>query len=149
MKLFSLANRRMATGSLVVASSLALAASAAAAPSVSAHQKVTTVKTSIGRVLSNPAGKVMYLYTEDSKNVSNCTGVCAVYWPPVKSTRAPVAGPHVSAKHLGRTKSGIVTYYGHPLYYYAGDSKPKQMRGQGVDGGEWWVVGTNGKPVKG
>ena len=148
MKLSTLATRRLATGSFVVASSVGLIASAGTASAVTAHQKISTVKTSYGRVLSSPAGRVMYLYTEDTKNVSNCSGGCQFAWPPVKSSGAPVAGPHVSAKHLGLTKSGQVTYYGHPLYYYVRDRKPKQVTGQGTERGTWWVVGTNGKAIK-
>ena len=44
-----------------------------------------------------------------------------------------------------------VTYYGHPLYYYAADaSTPGHRHGEGVEqfGAEWYVVGAEGKPVE-
>jgi predicted lipoprotein with Yx(FWY)xxD motif len=145
----SLTNRKVATGIGVVAASLSLGVAASAAPATAAHQKVSTVKISLGRVLSNPSGRVLYLFEKDTKNVSHCGKVCSEYWPKLMSTGAPMAGAHVSASHLGRTKSGQVTYYGHPLYYYVGDPKPKQHTGQGSDesGARWYVVGTNGHAI--
>ena len=41
------------------------------------------------------------------------------------------------------TEDGQVTYNGHPLYFYAGDSGPHQTNGQGV-GGIWYVINTDG-----
>jgi predicted lipoprotein with Yx(FWY)xxD motif len=43
-----------------------------------------------------------------------------------------------------------VTYYGHPLYYYGGDSKPGQASGEGIHsfGGSWYLVNANGRAVK-
>jgi predicted lipoprotein with Yx(FWY)xxD motif len=43
----------------------------------------------------------------------------------------------------------IVTYNGHPLYYYAGDSKPGATSGQGLDqfGGGWYVVTPAGDKI--
>ena len=43
-----------------------------------------------------------------------------------------------------------VTYAGHPLYYYAGDSAPGQTNGQGSDsfGSPWWVVSPAGKAIQ-
>lgn len=139
---------------LLVAATAALGLFAAAAPgsaaAVAAHQKVATVQTPYGRVLSNPAGKVLYLFEVDSRNMSGCSQLCQAYWPPVMSSGAPVAGVHVSAAHLGRTATGQVTYYGHPLYTYVADTKPKQTKGEGSGawGGKWYVVGTNGKAIE-
>ncbi|HVY09726.1 MAG TPA: hypothetical protein VHB18_06255 [Mycobacteriales bacterium] len=150
MSLSSLATRKLALGTGIAAASLGLAATASAVPSKAAHQKISTVKISLGRVLSNPSGRVMYLFEIDGKNVSHCNATCRLYWPPVMSKGKPVAGPHVRAKHLGRTAAGQVTYYGHPLYYYSGDTKPRQHRGEELDlsGGEWYVVATNGHKIE-
>ena len=43
-----------------------------------------------------------------------------------------------------------VTYDGHPLYTYAGDSSPGATNGQGQNtfGALWWVVAPNGSVVK-
>ena len=42
-----------------------------------------------------------------------------------------------------------VTYSGHPLYYFAGDSGPGQTNGQGSDnfGAKWWLVAPAGAKI--
>jgi hypothetical protein len=42
-----------------------------------------------------------------------------------------------------------VTYDGHPLYYFAGDSGPGQDSGQGSDGfgAKWWLVAPSGSAI--
>jgi hypothetical protein len=42
-----------------------------------------------------------------------------------------------------------VTYDGHPLYYFSGDSGPGQANGQGSDGfgAKWWLVSPAGAGV--
>ena len=38
--------------------------------------------------------------------------------------------------------------YGYPLYYYAKDEKPGDVKGQGV-GDVWYVISASGEMVKG
>ena len=42
-----------------------------------------------------------------------------------------------------------VTYAGHPLYTYAGDAKPGDVQGQGLDqfGAEWYVLAPSGQKI--
>jgi hypothetical protein len=42
-----------------------------------------------------------------------------------------------------------VTYLGHPLYYFAGDSGPGQTNGQGSNGfgAKWWLVAPAGTKI--
>jgi predicted lipoprotein with Yx(FWY)xxD motif len=143
------ARHKVAAASFAVIAASGAAAASAAPAATAQHQKISSVKISIGRVVSSPSGMVMYLFEKDTKNVSHCSGVCQTFWPPVMSSGAPVAGAHISSAHLGRTSAGQVTYYGHPLYYYVGDSQPKQDRGQGSNGsgGKWYVVSTGGKAI--
>jgi hypothetical protein len=44
-----------------------------------------------------------------------------------------------------------VTYDGHPLYYFVGDSGPGTASGQGSDnfGAKWWLVSPAGSDVTG
>jgi predicted lipoprotein with Yx(FWY)xxD motif len=65
-----------------------------------------------------------------------------------------MAGSGVRASLLGTTKrtdgKKQVTYNGHPLYYFAGDSSPGAATGQGLEqfGARWWVVSPAGRAIK-
>ena len=50
------------------------------------------------------------------------------------------------ATHDGTTE---ITYAGHPLYTYAGDAKPGDVKGQGLDqfGAEWYVLAPSGRKI--
>jgi len=42
-----------------------------------------------------------------------------------------------------------VTYAGHPLYYYSGDSAPGTAKGQGLKafGAEWYALSAKGSKI--
>jgi predicted lipoprotein with Yx(FWY)xxD motif len=102
----------------------------------------------VGSVLTGPNGKTLYYFTSDSPTATSCTGQCAVLWPPlvVPSGSQPALGSGVAGA-VGTVKrpdgTTQVTYKGHLLYYYAGDSAPGQDTGQGLDG-TWFVLDTAG-----
>jgi predicted lipoprotein with Yx(FWY)xxD motif len=93
----------------------------------------TATKTGVGTVIVDSLGCTLYEYTGDQHS-SPCVGPCATAWPPMNSATAPMAKGSAQQTHLGRTASGQVTYYGHPLYYYANDSSSTQATGNGVSG---------------
>jgi predicted lipoprotein with Yx(FWY)xxD motif len=149
-------------GSLLL--SVGLLAAAASAPALAASHagnaqaraakhhgtQITTVKTSLGRVVSNHKGRVMFRFLKDGHNVSKCKGQCPSVWPAVMSKGKARAGAHIKKGHLGRTSKGQVTYHGHPLYYYVADPKPGKTHGDGIRefGAHWYVVSPAGKSVK-
>jgi predicted lipoprotein with Yx(FWY)xxD motif len=126
-------------------------ASPASAPPRGPQLKL--VSSDYGRILANGRGRAVYLFTADSRRHSNCYGACARAWPPYLVKRAPVAGKRVRAKLLGTTRRSDgrrqVTYAGHPLYYYVGDS-PGRVLCQDVEeyGGHWYVVRRTGHAVR-
>jgi predicted lipoprotein with Yx(FWY)xxD motif len=95
------------------------------------------------RVLTDAAGRTLYSFAPDSPNKSVCYGSCAAYWPPVIG--APTAGAGITGK-IGTIKrtdgTTQLTYDGHPLYTYIGDSAPGQDKGNNINlnGGLWLVV---------
>lgn len=107
-----------------------------------------------GTVLVSSSGRTLYSLSADSSSASSCNSSCAQVWPPLTTTGAPVAGSGVNATLLGTVTrsdgSKQVTYGGHPLYMYSGDSASGQMNGEGIMsfGGTWDVLGTSGQPVK-
>ena len=88
----------------------------------------------------------MYLWVKDTGDASQCSGACAGAWPPVPATGSVTAGGSAVASDLGTiTRSDgtkQVTYDGHPLYYFSGDSGSGTATGQGSDGfgAKWWLV---------
>lgn len=106
-----------------------------------------------GSVLVTSTGRALYLLTADTGGTSACTGACTGIWPPLVTHGAPVAGNGVTASLLGRIRrpggGTQVTYGGHPLYTYSGDTTSTQANGQGIHayGGTWYVVGASGKAV--
>jgi predicted lipoprotein with Yx(FWY)xxD motif len=115
---------------------------------------VGTSTSSLGTFLVDAKGRALYLWDADHGTMSTCSGACAQAWPPLTATGTPKASGQVKSSLLGTTKradgSREVTYDGHPLYYYAGDSAPKQTNGQGSDsfGSPWWVVSPAGKAIQ-
>lgn len=134
------------------------AAAAGATPAKSAAASsggtVITVRSgSAGSYLASGSGRAVYLFTKDSKDSSACTGTCAGVWPPVTaSSGVSASGGAVSADLGTISRSGgtkQVTYDGHPLYYYSGDTAAGQVSGQGISafGGRWWLVAPSGAAI--
>jgi len=106
-----------------------------------------------GKILFNQDDQVVYAFENDTANTSNCSGECADFWPPVLADGEPHAMGDLDAAKLGTIArsdgSSQVTYNGWPLYYM--DEPAGEIHCQDMDmhGGKWWVVGTDGNPVKG
>lgn len=101
---------------------------------------------SLGQYLVAYNGMTLYTYSPDKPGVSNCTGQCAVNWPPYtvdsRSQLAQIqAGIGGAVAVITRSDSGKlqVTYNGMPLYFYIKDKQAGDTVGQGV-GGVWYVV---------
>lgn len=138
----------------VLAALLLLAATVAMASSTRA--KVGTQQGKLGAMLAGGNGRTLYMFMADKNDKSSCYGACAQSWPPDYTHQSPVAvqGSGVYSKSLGTTKrrSGAlqVTYNGHPLYFFSGDSTAGDMHGENLDafGGHWYVVGPGGRAKK-
>ena len=124
----------------------ATTAAAAATTAPAAQPTVATASTSLGTVLVDGAGKTLYTWDRDTGPASTCTGTCAATWPPLvlaSGVTAPVAGPGVSlltsAPRPDDATKLQVNWDGKPLYYYAADTAPGDVKGDGV-GGVWHVV---------
>jgi len=107
-----------------------------------------------GKVLFDQRGFVLYGFTADLPRASTCYGACAKAWPPVlvKGSAKALAGVDESKLGTVTRRNGTkqVTYAGHPLYYYVGDTKAGQILCQNVSeyGGRWLVVSPSGKLVR-
>lgn len=95
--------------------------------------------------------QAIYLFDVDEPDKSNCSGDCAVAWPPVFTEGKPAAVGGVDQKLLGTTEredGTQVTYNGHPLYYYVNEG-PGVVRCSNVflNGGLWFAVNPSGGQV--
>lgn len=120
----------------------------------SASSTVITTKTSSGgSFLTNSAGRAIYLFMADSSGKSACSGACAAAWPPVVATGQPTASGGAQSSDLSTiTRSDgtkQVTYDGHPLYYFEGDTGPGTDKGQGLNGfgALWYLVAPSGSSI--
>jgi len=130
-------------------------ATSAPAPTSSAATTITAKSSSLGTFLVDAKGRTLYLWDADHGAMSTCAGECAQDWPPLTTKAKPKAGSGVKASLLGTSRRADgteeVTYAGHPLYYFAGDTAAGQATGQGSGafGAPWWVVSPAGKALTG
>lgn len=116
---------------------------------------ITTKSGPAGTYLTDGTGRTLYLWVADTGGKSVCSGACATYWPPVTAAGTVTASGGAQTSDLGTfTRSDgskQVTYSGHPLYYYAGDSGPGMTKGQGNNGfgAKWWLVAPSGASITG
>ena len=144
----ALAGCSAGTASPSTAGTRASTPSATSAAVGSATLRLAT--TSLGAVVVDGAGRTVYVFDEDTAGQpSTCTGTCAALWPAITTTSASPSADGISgAVGTVTTADGgrQVTLDGLPLYTYAQDSAPGDVKGQGV-GGTWWAVGANGAKV--
>lgn len=98
----------------------------------------------VGTALSDSNGKTLYYFTPENGGGIQCTGGCAVNWPPLTvSGNTTPSLPSGFSGTLGTISrpdgSTQLTYNGHPLYDYSGDSSSSDANGQGLSG-NWYAV---------
>ena len=154
-----LASALLATACSSAAASPSSSSSPSSAPAAGSSASASTTGTvistqagSAGTFLTD-GGRAVYLWAKDGMNMSACTGACASAWPAVPATGTLTATGGAKASDLGTiTRSDgtkQVTYDGHPLYYFVGDSAAGQTNGQGSDnfGAKWWLVAPSGAEI--
>ncbi|MET0842343.1 MAG: hypothetical protein ABWX76_14820 [Leifsonia flava] len=105
---------------------------------------VTVAAAPFGQKLTDDAGRTLYVYSLDPPGKSSCVGACARAWMPARSLGGkPQPGSSVAASSVGNIQrpdgSEQITFNGHPVYYYVGDTGPGQSNGNGRSeyGGLW------------
>lgn len=108
----------------------------------SAYIRVVVLNTSanatLGAYLVAANSMTLYTYGKDTTAESNCTGQCALTWPPYTiSTSTPIGGDGVTGTISTITRPNgtmQIIYNGAPLYFYKGDMKPGDTKGQNING---------------
>lgn len=127
--------------------------STAAAPDQPATTAVSlaVTSTSAGDVITDANGATLYMFDPDEGGTPTCSDSCAINWPPLIVDEAPSAGAGADAALIGTAERADgttqATYGGWPLYYFVQDAAAGDVNGQGV-GGNWWVVGPDGQPIR-
>jgi predicted lipoprotein with Yx(FWY)xxD motif len=142
---------------------IALASAAGAATQASAQRSLPAARqsaaatvqlrhTSLGSILVSGSGRTLYEFTRDHGNKSSCAAIsgCSEVWPSLKASGRPTAGSGIKASLLSTTSGKQVTYAGHPLYTYSGDSGPGKTSYVGARqfGGTWYALTASGGTVK-
>ncbi|GLZ76273.1 lipoprotein [Actinorhabdospora filicis] len=103
----------------------------------------------LGDLVVDDEGYVLYRFDADASEPpkSNCSGECAVKWPPspaVDAAKLTGIDPAILGSFTREDGSKQAMLSNYLLYRFAGDSAPGQTNGQGV-GGKWWAVKPDGK----
>jgi len=128
-------------------------AAAAGARQTGSPATVTTARTALGQIITDARGRSLYLFEKDAKGRSACSGLCTTYWPPLLAKGKSVATKGAKASLLGTIRRGDgsrqVTYAGHPLYFFSGDTGHGQTNGEGLRdfGAGWYVLTPAGKKI--
>jgi predicted lipoprotein with Yx(FWY)xxD motif len=110
---------------------LSMLAGAAAAGSMPVHNPQG--------LLAGVEGRTLYSYDPDgTSGGSHCEGPCAAVWPAylVDDGLKPAGDFSATVRADGKRQW---VYQGRPLYLFAGDAKPGDHDGDGVNG-SWHVV---------
>ncbi len=90
-------------------------------------------------VLTNAGGMTLYYFDPDTTQQATCSGACAKTWPALAAGDGQPKADGTLAGSLSVVDSANgkqVTYNGHPLYTYSGDTSVGQATGDGI-GGKW------------
>jgi predicted lipoprotein with Yx(FWY)xxD motif len=103
------------------------------------------------QVLVNATGKTVYLFMPDgSSATSKVPAAIKANWPAVTASGVPSAGAGLDQAKLAVEPqpdgTQQVSYGGHLLYAFVGDSAPGDANGQGL-GGVWFAVSPAGTKV--
>ncbi len=138
--------------STIAVLALALLANPAGASPRTDGTKITVRGSEFGSMIWAPGRQAVYMFENDGEAKSRCYGGCAKAWPPVLTQGTPRAGRGVDTELLGttrrRTGDRQVTYGGMPLYTYAHEGSGQVLcHDVDLNGGFWWVLGPDGKPL--
>jgi predicted lipoprotein with Yx(FWY)xxD motif len=140
---------------LAACSSGITAASFTTTPTTVQGVTLSTERSPAGRILATPSGRTLYDFTPDTPTSSRCTsGLCVRLWPPLlTTTTTPRVGKGLEPSLVGtiRRPNGQlqITYGGHPLYTWEGDTSPGMITGQAIlnVGGYWYVIAPTGRQI--
>ncbi len=107
----------------------------------------------LGQIVVDADGLTLYGFVPDeSTGEPTCYDDCATAWPPFLGGEDIVVGEGLDETEFttaARTDdAGDQVVFGiYPLYYFADDSAPGDVNGQGL-GDNWFVIGADGELIR-
>jgi predicted lipoprotein with Yx(FWY)xxD motif len=103
-------------------------------------------KPGAGEFLTDGTGRTLYYLATEKTGETACTGTCLANWPAFSS--GPLVAPSKlkAADFAGTSRPDGASqslYKGRLLYYFAKDTRPGEMNGQGVNN-VWYVANSTG-----
>ncbi|HMA04850.1 MAG TPA: hypothetical protein VKO45_02875, partial [Methanomicrobiales archaeon] len=116
-------------------------------PAAPAGYTVKLGDTSLGKVLTGADGMTLYFFITDlaGEGVSTCYGSCASFWPVFYASTISVEPPLRASDFSSITRTDgtmQTTYKGRPLYSFANDKRPGDVKGENVLK-TWYVAKTD------
>jgi len=99
-----------------------------------------------GLFLTDKFGKTLYYFTADTPGASTCTNACLARWPAFSADAISAPSVLRPADFTVATRTDGVkqnAYMNRPLYYFADDAKPGDIKGQGFNN-VWYVANISG-----
>ncbi|MBR0565574.1 hypothetical protein J5J83_05520 [Azoarcus sp. L1K30] len=90
-------------------------------------------------IVTDPAGRSLYVFDKDEAFKSHCEGACLKAWPAYTGDVQPGTSVSEAAKRFEQGERKQWAWKGKPLYYFAGDAKPGERNGDG-SGDVWHLV---------
>ena len=142
-----------ACGSSSSSSGSSQASTAPAATAASSTENAAAVKTASNAtlgatVLVDAQGMTLYSLSAEQNGKFICTSSsCLAVWHPLSSSAGTPSGSVGSLGTVKRSDGTVqVTYKGMPLYTFAQDQSPGEVKGQGIkDVGTWSAVTVSAK----
>jgi predicted lipoprotein with Yx(FWY)xxD motif len=105
--------------------------------------------TALGDVLVDAQGRTLYGFVNDTNGTPTCTGACAQNWPPLRVGATWTTGSGVDRVNFHVVGTGAAMQLASakwPLYTFAGDRRPGDVNGQGVE--RFYAVAPDGTLIK-
>jgi len=103
-----------------------------------ASEPASVASTSKGKTLVDAHGMTLYTFDKDNAGKSACNGPCATNWPPLAASNAAPSGDWtVVARDDGNKQ---FAYKGRPLYTFAKDTAPGDIKGDGFLNNAWHIA---------
>ena len=96
--------------------------------------------TSKRKALVDARGMSLCSFDKDGDGQSACNGPCAQNWPAFKATAAAQAAPSGWSSVTREDGTKQWAYKGKPLYTFAKDTGPADVKGDGFLNGAWHIA---------